>query len=226
MVDWSFVPWDLSWDDVDPRRHPFDTETAPGIVRSLAPAVWKREPHPDSFDELAAERFGLWARGWRWSLDEGDYGGGPISAWCCESHSVSHGRPEETVQAMIAGLLEWRLWIEDLAARFERYPLDGLADGDKVEVWERGAAHLIHQVMVRTEAGDAWYNHCAQVLRWYLARWGVTEYRAEALVEQAIGGRFESWIAADQTLVDDVARRLADSLDGPFERSLAEPVDV
>ena len=33
--------------------------------------------------------FGPWAGGWRWARDEGSFGGGVISSWCCASHSVS-----------------------------------------------------------------------------------------------------------------------------------------
>jgi hypothetical protein len=37
-VDWSLAPWTLTWDEVDPGRHPFDPDSAPGDVRSVDPA--------------------------------------------------------------------------------------------------------------------------------------------------------------------------------------------
>jgi len=37
-VDWSLAPWTLTWDEVDPGRHPFDPDSASRAVRSLDPA--------------------------------------------------------------------------------------------------------------------------------------------------------------------------------------------
>ena len=119
--------------------------------------------------------------------DEGDFGGGPVLNWCCSAHSISG--PEETLARVSSALVEWRGWLEDLAERFGRYPLAGLSSAAQVAVWEREAVHLIHYVVDRTGAGDAWYRLCAQVLTWFLARWGVAEDRGRHLVGQAISGR-------------------------------------
>ena len=153
------------------------------------------------------EQFGQWACGWRWAPDEGDIGGGPVSSWCCPRDSIT--TPEETVARVAKALVEWRDWLEDLAARFDRYPMELFSDGDQLEAWERGAVHLVHHVVDRTGAGDAWYRHCAQVLTWFLARWGMPEEQAKPLVDEAIGGRFSSWIAPEETAVNDIAERLA-----------------
>ncbi|MFJ5924294.1 Fic family protein [Kitasatospora sp. NPDC092948] len=64
----------------------------------------------------------------------------------------------------------------------------------------------------RTGGGSGWYGHCHQVLVWVLARWGVEPPVAQAMVEQAIGGRFKSWTAPDVLLVEDIAERLSMSL--------------
>jgi hypothetical protein len=230
-VDYSFKPWVLTWDEVDPSRHPFDADAASDAVRKLAPAsaVPARpsgcagdhhvidgaheygDAWADSMSRAVVERFGHWASGWRWAMDEGDFGGGPVSSWCCSWDSISE--PEETLERVTNALVEWRRWLEDLAERFARYPLAGLSSPDQVALWERGAVHLIHHVVDRTGAGDAWYRHCAQVLTWFLSRWGVAEDRAGRLVDQAIGGRFGSWIGPDETVVADVAEQLARSVD-------------
>jgi hypothetical protein len=89
-------------------------------------------------------------------------------------------------------------------------------------MWERGAVDLVHRVVVRTGAGDAWYRHCAQVLAWFLARWGIAEQEARRLVAEAIGGRFRSWMEPAESDVDDMASRLARAVGhldhGPDER--------
>jgi hypothetical protein len=218
-VDYSNGASDLTWAEVAPRRHAFDARSAPAVVRKLAPASaasWAARRSDDAWADAMAravvERFGRWAGGWRWAMDEGDFGGGPVAAWCCARHSVS-GR-DDTLKRVSDALVEWRGWLEDLDERFDRFPLAGLPAADEVAVWERGAVHLIHHVVDRTGAGDAWYGHCAQVLTWYLTRWGVAEKPAERLVEKAIGGRFDSWTGPDEALVGDVADQLARSVGG------------
>lgn len=232
-MDYSFRPWVLTWDDVDPVRHPFDAGAAADAIRKLAPAStvparppggagdrlvieWAHEDGDawaDSMTQAVVERFGHWASGWRWAMDEGDFGGGPVGSWCCSNHSIDE--PEETLERVTNALVEWRGWLEDLAERFDRYPLAGLSDADQVAMWERGAVHLIHHVVDRTGAGDAWYRHCAQVLTWFLARWGITESRAEHLVDQAIGGRFSSWCDPAESVVRDIAEQIARSVSAP-----------
>jgi hypothetical protein len=156
--------------------------------------------------EAIAGHWGRWAAGWRWARDEGDGGGGPVGSWCCATHSITG--PEETLTRVSDALAEWRAWLEELAAAFERYPLGRLvAPGDRA-LWERGAVDLIHRVVDRTGAGDAWYRHCAQVLTWFLARWGTAGEQAQHLVDEAVGGRFRSWAEPGEADVRDVAGRL------------------
>ncbi|MFF2775615.1 hypothetical protein ACFVU3_11970 [Streptomyces sp. NPDC058052] len=218
----------LTWDDVDPARHPFDSASAPRVVRSLGPAHrmpcrpdpadgatrdgsrGEGESWADAMAHALAEHYGRWTVGWRWAHDEGDFDGGPVGTWCCPSHSVT--TPDETLARVAAALCEWRAWLESLAGRFDAYPL-ALADVDDQRIlWERAARNLILQVTDRTGCGSGWYGHCRQVLTWFLSRWGVAPGVAEELVDEAIGGRFASWTGPDAALVDDVAERLALSL--------------
>ncbi|MFE6490560.1 hypothetical protein [Streptomyces sp. NPDC057748] len=157
-----------------------------------------------------AEHYGRWTVGWRWAHDEGDFDGGPVGNWCCPSHSIT--TPEETLALVTAALCEWRAWLESLSGWFEAYP-PALADVDDQRVlWERAARNLIFQVVDRTGCGSGWYGHCRQVVTWFLSHWGVAPDLAEDLVDQAIGGRLESWTGPDAVLVDDVAEQLALSL--------------
>ncbi|MFE2545161.1 Fic family protein [Actinacidiphila glaucinigra] len=224
------APGHLSWDEVDPTRHPFDSASAAQVVRSLGPAtrVPRRPDVPFSDPAMSAwshgegklwaeamshtlvERYGHWAAGWRWAHDEGDFDGGPVGSWCCPRHSIT--TPEETLARVVAALCEWRGWLESLAGWFEAYPLDLAAVEDQRILWECAARNLILQVVDRTGCGSGWYGHCEQVLIWFLSRWGVAPGVARDLVDQAIGGRFESWTGPDRLLVEDITERLAVSL--------------
>jgi hypothetical protein len=226
-VDYRLAPWALTWDEVDPSRHPFDAASAQDIIRGLAlasavptrPSGGAGERHvidwaddageawADSMTLGLIEQCGRWVSGWRWAMDEGDFGGGPVGSWCCPRDSITSA--EETLARVAEALVEWHGWLEDLAERFDRYPLAGLSDPDRFQAWERGAVQLVHHVVDRTGAGDAWYRHCAQVLTWFLARWGIASDSAERLVDQAIGGRFGSWVGPAETVVDEIAEQIA-----------------
>ncbi|MEU5429592.1 Fic family protein [Streptomyces olivoreticuli] len=226
----ELAPGYLSWDEVDPARHPFDGPSAARVVHSLGPArrVPRRPDVPfadpamsdwswgeaklwaDAMSHALVERYGRWTVGWRWSHDEGDYDGGPVGNWCCPRDSVT--APEETLARVVAALCEWREWLESLAGWFEAYPLELAVVEDQRILWERAARNLILQVVDRTGCGSGWHGHCRQVLTWFLGRWGVAPDVAQDLVDEAIGGRFRSWTGPDTVLVDDVAERLALSL--------------
>lgn len=82
-VNRALLPYDLTWEEVDPARHPFDPTAAPAAVRGLEPAARTPVPPPGpvvdpafaawSFDvarvwidDLTAalvERYGRWATG-------------------------------------------------------------------------------------------------------------------------------------------------------------------
>jgi hypothetical protein len=232
-VVYELAPWSLKWDEVDPRRFTFDAVQAAAAISGLGPAAsvpvrpagsaadrvvidWSNAAGRAWAEEMTRAlvgRYGRWTLGWRWAHDEGDIGGGPVGAWCCPRDSIT--TPEETLARVAAALVEWRGWLEDLAERFERFPLgDDRSEQERRLTWEQGAAHLVTVVVDRTGAGDAWYGHCQQVLTWFLTRWGVSEDRAEHLVDEAIGGRFQSWIEPSLVTVGDVAERLAESLSG------------
>lgn len=224
-------PSDLAWNDLDPSRHPFDARAAGEVVASLGPArcvpippverwgsaQWRHfvgdvaEPWNEAMTQALVEHYGPWASGWRWTVGEGDLDGGPVGAWCCNSHSFA-ATAEETLAKIAAALCEWRDWLESLARWFQTHPLDLDALGDQRILWDRTAHHLILHVADRTGHESAWYRLCHTVLAWFLCRWGIDADRAGELVERAVGGRFESWTAPDVVLVDDIADKLAGSL--------------
>jgi hypothetical protein len=226
----ELAPWILSWADVDPALHPFDPDETPGVVADLgrtldfpakpagAPAddaviAWSHQAGrawADQMTQLLVEQYGAWAAGWRWAHGESDVGGGPVSEWCCPRDSIS--TQDETLGRVAAALVEWRGWVEALAELFDRFPLDGIPAGHRRAAWECGASCLVTAVVEQTGADDAWYNHCDQVLTWFLERWRVPPQTAGPLVTEAIGGRFESWVGPPDELVDEVAWKLAETL--------------
>lgn len=226
----ELAPRFLTWDDVDPVRHRFDSASARQVVHSLGPArrvphrpdmpfgdpamsAWswdEGKPWADAMSQALAEHYGRWTVGWRWAHDEGDFDGGPVGNWCCPRDSIT--TEKETLARVVAALREWREWLESLAGWFDAYPLNLTEVEDQRILWERAARNLILQVTDRTGCGSAWYGHCHQVLTWFLSRWGVAPDLARELVDEAIGGRFESWTGPDPVLVEDVAERLALSL--------------
>ena len=189
---------DLTWPDVDPATHPFDPAAAAAIVAGMSPpeAFPVGDHWYDLITNAMVDRYGRWAIGWRWASDEGDIGGGPVHAWCCRRHSA--GSLDETLAKMAAALCEWRAWIEELAARFAT-----------AEDWPVTVVDLVNMVVAQTTAGDAWYIHCEQVLNWCLTSRDVPADRAAKLVEEAIGGRFKSWVAPDPSVVRTVASKIA-----------------
>ncbi|MGW6742588.1 hypothetical protein ACWGDX_18020 [Streptomyces sp. NPDC055025] len=211
----------LTWSEVDPSRHPFELDedaakTLTGLVAPLLPSSAGAEEHrwrslvPVS--EFLVDRYGRWACGWNWSIGEGDTDGGIVGVWCCASHSVTTA--DETAPFVVAGLCEWRDWLEDLAERFTALAPPAHAVGATTDpwYWERACTRLVTVVADRTQAESGWYGHCEQVLGWFLAYNGVGDERAREIVEGAIGGRFGSWIAPDVTVVDAVGSQFARSL--------------
>ncbi|WP_199553177.1 Fic family protein [Streptomyces sp. N35] len=223
-------PSTLTWDEVDPARHPFDGRTVGEVVRSLGPALrvpgrpdvsfgdpgWDTWAHDvagrwaDAMSYALIEEYGVWASGWRWARDEGDFDGGPVGHWCCPHDSMT--TPGETLAKVVDSLSEWRAWLEDLAACFEAHPLDQVTVTHEPLPWEIGARRLITRVADRTGCGSGWHRHCRQVLTWFLSRWGVAPAVAEELVNEAVGGRFHSWTEPEPEAIGEVAERLAGSV--------------
>jgi hypothetical protein len=222
-------PSRLSWDEVDPRRVPFDVGSALTVINALEPSghVPLRPPGPPfegtvirwsrregkawtrAMTQALIDHYGSWAAGWRWVTD-GELGGGPVHGWCCPRDSMT--TPAETLEGVRDALCEWREWLEELAEQFDRHPLDSDSAEERGHLWGRVATHLVNIVVIRTRAGDTWYGHCKQVLTWYLIRWGVDSDTAREQVQDAVGGNFRSWIAPTDHVVDGVAERLGASL--------------
>ncbi|MEU0602184.1 hypothetical protein ABZ484_28675 [Streptomyces sp. NPDC006393] len=213
----------LTWAEVDPLRHPFelDEDAARALAESVAPLLpgagaveENRWRSLDPVTDFLVERYGRWACGWNWSVGEGDTDGGVVGVWCCASHSVTTA--DETALLVVAALLEWRDWLEELAERFSALAPRRPSADSSVDPWhwERACTRLVTVVADRTQAESGWYGHCMQVLTWFLTYNGVVQERSREIVESAVGGRFGSWIAPDATVVDSVSSRFAQTVRG------------
>ncbi|GAB7035316.1 hypothetical protein AB0G35_06380 [Streptomyces sp. NPDC021749] len=156
------------------------------------------------------ERYGTWARHWNWTVGEA---GGVVGSWCCGPVSV--GTPDETAARAVAALLEWRDWLEELAARFrELAPSPEATPEERSWHLERAAIRLVTLVLDRTGGESGWHGQCRLALEWFLTASGTDPAAAGAAVEAAIGGRFRSWVTPGPTLIDSVGEDLAVGLTG------------
>lgn len=224
-------PRDLTWVEVDPLAHAFDPAAVADVVRSFAAAktvpersrrsretydAWvpdKAQPWVESISRELVDHYGAWASGWRWGLGESDFDGGPVREWCCAMHSIT-GR-EETLARVAAAMVDWRGWLEELAARFDSFlPLPSEDEEAMLAGWERAVASLVTLVVERTESESGWYDHCAQVLVWFLSAAGVPPGKHDRLVQPAIGGDFGSWFEPDPSTIERVAAKVARGIAG------------
>ncbi|MER7379714.1 hypothetical protein [Streptomyces lanatus] len=210
-----------SWDDLDPARHPFpwdaDEEAHLGsLVREWVPPVlsgmegwWEGERWCEhQVDAIIRDRYGNWAQGWNWCYRYG----GPIGSWVTGPSSVT--TPDETAARAVAALLEWRQWLEEMAWRFaELAPPPEASPEDRSWHLERACVRLV-TVVLDSGAEGGWHGLATQVLRWFLTSTGMGLEDAEEAVENAIGGRFESWVTPERTVIESVGDDLAVGLTG------------
>ncbi|MGW7405927.1 hypothetical protein ACWGI9_19690 [Streptomyces sp. NPDC054833] len=220
-INYDLAPAWLPWSAVDPNRIAFAWDEAEAseittVIASMVPSdgAGREERHRFTTEvtALLAARYGRWACGWHWAVGEGG-GGGVVTSWCCTSHSV--GGPAATAANVVASLLEWRDWLEELEERFEQLAPPAGADAEE-RSWhlERAATRLVTVVVDRTGAECGWYGLCRTVLTWFLSFTGMGPEGAKNAVDTAIGGRFKSWTVPSRTLIDAVGEELAVDLTG------------
>ncbi|MEU1346346.1 hypothetical protein [Streptomyces sp. NPDC005795] len=220
-TNYDLAPAWLPWSAADPDRIAFawdevEASEITTVIASMVPsdgAAWQEKRRfITEVTALLAARYGRWACGWDWAVGEGR-GGGVVTSWCCDAHSV--GEPAVTAANVVASLLEWRDWLEELAERFEQLAPPAGADTE-ARSWhlERAATRLVTVVVDRTGAECGWYGLCRTVLTWFLSSTGTGPEGAKDAVDAAIGGRFKSWTVPSRTLIDAVGEDLAVDLTG------------
>ncbi|MEV1068905.1 hypothetical protein [Streptomyces sp. NPDC050263] len=211
----------LTWDELDPARHPFawdedEEATLSALIREWVPPVlsgmagwWQGENWcADQVDAIIRERYGNWATGWNWCYRYG----GVIGSWVTGATSVT--TPDETAARAVAALLEWRAWLERLAELFEELaPAPEASPEERSWHLERASVRLVTRVL-DSGAEGGWHGMAARTMTWFLSTTGMDPAEAERAVETAIGGRFESWTDPGSTLIDSVGEDLAVALTG------------
>lgn len=217
----------LRWSHVDPARHPFDPRSVATVVRSLpaagtVPFLTSRPTDPgwltsleisrewiDDMSRGLAGHYGRWACGWSYSQGWG----GPVRSF----HSLWHTAPAAVLAQVEASVVEWRSWVEEVDELFRRHlPIAPSATDDEVrDDWERAVAQLVTVVAERTDANDSWYEHCRQVLGWFLSAAGVPDEQHDELVLDATSGRFRSWLGMSDEECAEIGVRLAEGALGP-----------
>ena len=229
--------WALTWADVDPTVHPFDPGTVLAVVRAVAPAELPppsdpRMPRDHTLSDLRSawvdavtlgfvQYYGRWAAGWQGLAYGHTVGNGPTPRWCCAEDSIT--TREQTLAAVAGALLDWRSYLEELSECFARHlplPEDPRA---AFTAWEAAVGDLVATAATRTSSEENWYGGSGRVLHWFLSGAGVPEHRCEALVAEAIGGRFQSWTVPTGAEVADVAEVLAAAVTGIETRDDAWP---
>ncbi|MFE0458556.1 hypothetical protein ACFW1A_04740 [Kitasatospora sp. NPDC058965] len=209
------------WEESDPARHSFawdedEKEHLRSLVREWVPPVlsgmagwWQGERWCEGqVDAIIRERYGTWAWGWNWY----HYSGGPIGNWTGGPSSVT--APDETADRAVAALLEWREWLERTAQRFaELAPPPDASPEDRSWHLERACVRLVTHTM-DSGADNAWRGQTSIVLGWFLQSTGMDQAEAAQAVENAIGGRFKSWVTPERTLIESVGEDLAVGLTG------------
>jgi hypothetical protein len=208
--DW--YPTSRTWRDVDPTVHPFDPDTALDVVREVVSSpdpqsgrlrgLWSAE----SVAGGLAQRYGTWAFWWVGAVDESRDSGAIIRDLPVGSDDV-----EQQAQRYTSALLQWRAWLEELAAAF--VSLMPPPDADENEIRKaraRAVAPLVTLVVERTGAGETWLGACSQVFAWYLESTGMSSDEAEDLADDLVDSEFDSWIAPDADAVSRVREAIGE----------------
>ncbi|MCE3030679.1 hypothetical protein [Streptomyces sp. CMSTAAHL-2] len=196
----------MTWADMDPATHPFDPGRALAVVREVVSSSDPATGRPrglvssHSVARGLAERYGPWAFGWYGNVDEDPCAGALIRKPLGDTADDLDAQ----VQNYTGILLEWRSWLEELAALFaESAPHDDADAGEEERrrSRERGVAPVVALVVERTDAGELWRAACARTLTWYLESTGMASEDAEDLADDVVDGEFESWVAPDAEAV-------------------------
>jgi hypothetical protein len=194
----AIEPWNLRWRDVDPSIVAFDRRPAREITQAAQDAGGRAQF--DETDRALIAAYGLWAVGWRWSISEG----GPMTADCWPDINAALGN--------------WREWLELLAQAFSA--LDAKTANLPI-AWriELAATRLLAMVTERTDCDESWYRTFITTIAWYVERL-VPEHELGRAVEQALAGRFRSWVAPDE----DTAKAMFGQLGAELEQIVAAPL--
>ncbi|MFY4720092.1 hypothetical protein [Streptomyces sp. LaBMicrA B280] len=125
----------MTWADMDPATHPFDPGQALAVVREVVSSSDPAAGGPrglvssHSVASGLAERYGSWAFGWYGNVDQNPDSGALVR----KPLGGTAGDLDAQARRYTAVLLEWRSWLEELAALFAESAPDGDADAGEEE---------------------------------------------------------------------------------------------
>lgn len=209
----------LAWTDVDPRLRGFDPAAARAVAASRLARAGDEAPWVVEWaiDRALIAEYGAWATGWRYSTQSG----GVIHRYCCGPHSLQWAdgaARAASTERVVSALIEWRAFLEELAAVFAALHLE-TSDRSIEEGVEHAAARLVPLVVARTDTQDAWYGTLGRVLSWYLESAGHDLASIHATVESVIGGHFASWAEPSA----EVVARACTELGSEMARAASRP---
>lgn len=206
---------ELPWAEVAPAGHAAVTDDD---VRAALAACAFDTHYLVSLEARLAQAHGDWSVGWRECLPSA-----PALEYATHALLRAHREPRRDERlpvdparrpafddAIVATVLAWQTWLDDIAREFAALasvdPGSTLADHVS-----RAAIEIITGVVAITTY-DAWYRLATLKLRWYLEYRAVPTQQAAQLVERFVEGRFESWVAPDPAQIVWVAGELATGL--------------
>ncbi|MFH9859371.1 hypothetical protein [Streptomyces sp. NPDC017202] len=196
----------MTWRDVDPTVHPFDPSQALDVVRDVVSSPDPESGRPrglwsdNAVARGLAEHYGSWAFGWYNAVDESPGSGAIIQN--LPTSGLGGGDLEQQAQRYTSAVLQWRAWLEEIAAVFAQFaPGSDTGSEERRRMRERAVAPLVTLVVERTGAGETWRGACAQTLTWYLESTGMSPMEAEELADEVVDSEFDSWVAPDAEVV-------------------------
>ena len=162
--------------------------------------------HDDNDIELIRAAVGDWAwGGWAW---RGDLP--PKEGLFLEGYE----RVDENTARIIAGLAEWRHYLERLERLYEEAHIPDDPVGGRQPIAAM-IARLVTLVIEETGCDDAWYGYAIDAVSWFLQHIGIPPIEAATIAATSFEGRFESWIEPDaatrESAVGDAASAAFDA---------------
>ncbi|MTD13383.1 hypothetical protein GIS00_05405 [Nakamurella sp. YIM 132087] len=137
-------------------------------------------------DALVAA-YGPWARGWRFSVDDGEFSTGPVTSWCCTYHSIAS--PEVTLVRVSLALVEWRSWLEHIRRTFDARPPFSIRDSEtaRFQLWQLMTLGRRIDPAGRPDNDRPWCGRARDVLRWFMSGTDVPAEVQEDLLYDVVG---------------------------------------
>ncbi len=192
----------VRWEDIAPGAIQFNRDRTRDIARRVL-AEYPRDREAAISRALIAA-FGPGIAGWCWGSGDG----GIVPSYCCGNDSL-RGTQADMARTVVRASEAWIERIAELAELFAELHARA-PDLDPSELAARAASDLLPRVVAWTGVAEAWYGALEIILTWWLEHEGIPRGRAQAVVEDALDGRFESWCEPDPDQIDAAVAAFAE----------------